>query len=69
MTTPALLTAIAVIVVAILLYRPILRLARTDMATRKAAGLGSGIVYAVLLFPILGPLVYLLVRKALLPRE
>lgn len=67
-STPVLLFAVAVIIVTVLIYRPILRLAREDMAVRREAGLGSGVVYAVLLFPILGPLVYLLVRKAMLPK-
>ena len=67
LSTP-LLVAIVVIILAFLLYRPILRLARADMASRKSAGLGNGIVYAVLLFPILGPVLYLLIRRALLPK-
>jgi hypothetical protein len=67
MPTLPLLVALSVIILTVLIYRPILKLARADMAVRKQDGLGNGIVYAVLLIPIFGPLVYLLVRKLMLP--
>ncbi|MBB4080814.1 hypothetical protein GGR28_003453 [Lewinella aquimaris] len=68
MPVKTLLVALAVILLAVLIYRPILRIAREDMVTRKQAGLGNSVVYAVLLFPIVGPLLYLLVRKGFLPK-
>lgn len=68
MPTLPLLVALAVIILIVLIYRPILKTARTDMAVRKEEGLGNGIVYAVLLIPIIGPLVYLLIRKSMLPK-
>ncbi|THH35504.1 hypothetical protein [Neolewinella litorea] len=55
MSSSSLLFGLLVIVVVVLVYRPILKLARNDMARRREAGLGSGIVYAVLLLPIFGP--------------
>ncbi|WP_420458677.1 hypothetical protein [Neolewinella sp.] len=69
MPTRTLLFGIAVIVLAVLIYRPILRIAREDMAARKRAGYSNSYVYAILLFPILGPLVYLLVRRLMLPQS
>lgn len=68
MPSTALLVAIAVIVLAVIIYRPILRLAREDMAARKRVGWGNGVVYAILLIPLFGPLLYLLVRKGMLPK-
>ena len=64
-----LLVSVAVIVLIVLLYRPIMRQAWEDMARRSQAGLSNSYVYAILLFPILGPLMYLLVRKSMLPPE
>ena len=57
------LIMLGVLVVAGLVYWPILRMARTDMADRSRAGLGNGIVYAVLLLPLVGPFVYLIFRR------
>ena len=57
------LVMLGVLVVAVLIYWPILRKARVDMAKRSEAGLGNGIVYAVLLLPLVGPVVYLLFRS------
>lgn len=54
---------LAVLVVAVAVYWPILRIARTDIARRAAAGRSNGLLYAVLLIPLFGPLIYLLVRK------
>lgn len=68
MPTSTVLFAVLVIVIAVLVYRPILKLARRDMAARTAEGRSNAVVYALLLFPVLGPLVYLLVRKGFTPR-
>ncbi|NJB87774.1 ACR3 family arsenite efflux pump ArsB [Lewinella marina] len=68
MSTRSLLFALVVIALVVLIYRPILKIARDDMALRKAAGRGNGLVYAVLLLPIFGPLIYLLVRRLMLPK-
>lgn len=54
---------LGVLVVAVLVYWPILRIARVDMARRSEAGLNNGIVYAVLLLPLVGPVVYLVFRR------
>ena len=59
--------ALAAILIVAVLYWPIMRMAREDMAARSRAGLGNGVVYAILLLPLFGPLVYLLLRRALLP--
>jgi hypothetical protein len=37
--------------------------ARTDIAARSAAGLGNGLLFAVLLIPLFGPVIYLVFRK------
>ncbi len=65
--TTSILVALAVILLAVLIYRPILKVASADMAARSRSGLSNGIIYAILLFPLIGPLVYLLIRKSLLP--
>ena len=57
------LLLLAVIVVAFLVYRPLLAIASRDMAARTAAGKSNGMVYAVLLLPLVGPFVWLLVRR------
>ncbi|NJC27201.1 hypothetical protein [Neolewinella antarctica] len=57
------LVMLAVLIVAVLIYWPILKKARVDLAERSQAGLSNGIVYAVLLFPLVGPVVYLLLRR------
>ena len=54
---------LGVLTVAVLIYWPILRIARVDMARRSQAGLSNGIVYAVLLLPLVGPVVYLVFRR------
>ncbi len=69
MTYQYTLLALALILIAFLIYRPIMKLARRDMAARTAAGLSNSLVYAILLLPVLGPLFYLLVRKAMLPKS
>ena len=68
MPTTSVLLAVAVIVVAVMIYRPILKIANEDMAARTRSGRSNAVVYALLLFPLLGPLLYLLIRKSLLPR-
>ena len=64
-----LLIALVLIGVGVLVYRPIMKLARRDMAARTAAGRSNAFVYAILLLPVVGPVFYLLVRRTLLPRE
>lgn len=56
------LITLAVIVFAGLIYWPILKIARRTIAERDAAGLSNGLLYAVLLLPLIGPFVFLLVR-------
>ncbi len=60
------LLILAILILAVLIYRPILAIAGKDMAARSAAGKSNGIVYAVLLFPLVGPFVYLAIRGRLL---
>lgn len=57
------LILLAVIVLAFFIYRPILRIASRDLAARSAAGQSNGVVYAILLLPLLGPFLYLGVRR------
>lgn len=57
------LVFLLILVIAVAIYWPILRMARKDIAQRSAAGLGNGVLYAVLLIPLFGPIIYLLVRK------
>lgn len=54
---------LAVLVVAVAIYWPILRIAREDITKRSQAGLGNGILFAVLLVPLFGPIIYLLFRR------
>lgn len=54
---------LVVLVVAIAVYWPILKKARTDIAARSAAGLSNGLLFAVLLIPLFGPIVYLALRS------
>ncbi len=57
------LLLLAVIAVAVAIYWPILKKARLDIAARAKAGLSNSVLYAVLLFPLVGPLIYLLFRS------
>jgi hypothetical protein len=66
---PSVLIGLAALILAVVVYRPILKLAAKDMAARSRAGLSNGIVYALILLPLLGPLIYLAIRKTLVPRE
>lgn len=45
-----------------LLYATVLGQAKKDMARRSQAGLDNTPVYAILLIPVIGPVIYLLVR-------
>lgn len=58
------LILLCILAVAVAIYWPILRIARKDIADRANAGLGNGMLYAVLLLPLFGPIIYLLVRKS-----
>jgi hypothetical protein len=66
---PSILIGLAALLLAVLIYRPILKQAGEDMAARSRAGLSNGIVYALILLPLLGPLIYLAIRKSLVPKE
>lgn len=57
------LVLLGVLIVAVAVYWPILKIARADLAARSKAGLSNGIVYAVLLFPLIGPIVFLVLRR------
>ena len=59
------LLILAVIVAAALVYYPILKRARVTLAERSAAGKSNGVMYAILLFPLIGPFLYLLFRRQL----
>ena len=60
------LIMLGVLIVAVAIYWPILRIAREDMADRARAGLSNSIVYAVLLLPLVGPVVYLVFSGGIL---
>lgn len=57
------LVLLGVLIVAVAVYWPILRVAREDIAARARAGLSNSMLYAVLLMPLFGPLIYLVVRR------
>ncbi|OAV43268.1 hypothetical protein [Lewinella sp. 4G2] len=57
------LVMLGVLTVAVAVYWPILRIARADLAARTRAGLSNGGVYAVLLLPLVGPVLYFIFRK------
>lgn len=57
------LLLLAVILIAAAIYWPILKKARVDIAARSKAGLSNGGLYAVLMIPLAGPLVYLVFRR------
>ncbi|MCX8210862.1 MAG: hypothetical protein ACJATN_002532 [Neolewinella sp.] len=57
------LVFLVILIVAVGIYWPILKKARTDISARSAAGLGSGLLFAVLLIPLFGPVIYLVFRK------
>ena len=51
-----------------LLYAMVLGFAKKDMIRRHEAGRNNFIVMAIVLIPVAGPLLYLLVRRWLVPR-
>ena len=57
------LLTLAVIIIAGLVYWPILKMARVTIAERSAAGQSNSLLYAVLLFPLIGPFLFLLFRS------
>ncbi len=57
------LVFVAILAVAVAIYWPILKKARKTIEVRAAAGLGNGILFAVLLIPLFGPIIYLVFRK------
>lgn len=63
------LILLLILVIALAVYWPIMRIARKDLAERARAGLGNGVVYAVLLLPLFGPLIYLLLRNRFRVKE
>lgn len=57
------LVLLMILLAAFLVYWPILRLAKKDIAARSRAGLSNGLLFAVLFIPLLGPVVYLVFRR------
>jgi hypothetical protein len=57
------LILLLILVIAIAVYWPIMRIARRDLAERNEAGMGNGVVYAILLLPLFGPIIYLVFRN------
>lgn len=57
------LVLFAILTVAVAIYWPILKKARVDIAARERAGLSNGPLYAVLLIPLVGPVIYLIFRS------
>ncbi|MTB50561.1 hypothetical protein [Lewinella sp. W8] len=57
------LILLLILIIAFAIYWPIMRIARRDLAERNQAGLGNGVVYAILLLPLFGPIIYLLLRN------
>lgn len=57
------LVFLAILIVAVAIYWPILKKARNDISARSAAGLGNGLLFAVLLIPLFGPIIYLVFRS------
>lgn len=62
------LILLAVLLLAFCIYYPIAKIAKSDMAERNRAGLSSTPILYFLMLPIVGPLVYMLVRKRFLPK-
>lgn len=52
-----------ILAAAVATYWPILRIARKTITARAKAGQSNSILFAVLLIPLFGPLIFLLVRK------
>jgi len=57
------LVFLAILVVAVAIYWPILRIARNTITERSKAGLSNSILFAVLLIPLFGPIIYLVFRS------
>ncbi|MFT5998746.1 MAG: hypothetical protein ACI81P_001201 [Neolewinella sp.] len=51
-----------ILAVAVAIYWPILRIARKTITARGQAGRSNSILFAVLLIPLFGPLIFLVVR-------
>jgi hypothetical protein len=51
-----------ILAVAVAIYWPILRIARKTITARAQAGLSNSILFAVLLLPLFGPIIFLVVR-------
>lgn len=56
------LTLLLILAIAVAIYWPILRKARVDIAARTRAGLSNTPLFAVLLIPLVGPIIYLVFR-------
>ncbi len=54
---------VAVLLLAFTIYYPIMRLARHDMAARSQRGLSNTPILVLLMLPILGPILYWLLRR------
>jgi hypothetical protein len=52
-----------ILAVAVAIYWPILRIARKTITARAQAGLSNSILFAVLLIPLFGPIIFLLVKE------
>jgi hypothetical protein len=52
-----------ILAVAVAIYWPILRVARKTITARAQAGLSNSILFAVLLIPLFGPIIYLVFRR------
>ncbi|MEM9928868.1 MAG: hypothetical protein AAF840_03525 [Bacteroidota bacterium] len=57
------LLLLLVIAIAVAIYWPILKKARIDIDARAKAGLSNSVLYAVLLLPLVGPIIYLVFRS------
>lgn len=58
-----------ILAVAIAIYWPILRIARKTITARAQAGLSNSILFAVLLIPLFGPIIFLVVRGRFAVKE
>lgn len=55
---------LAVLLLAFCVYFPIMKIARQDMNARSQAGLSNTPILMLLMLPILGPLLFLLLRSS-----
>lgn len=58
-----------ILAVAVAIYWPILRIARKTITARAQAGLSNSILFAVLLIPLFGPIIYLVFRSRFVVRD